>query len=416
MNPIMTTHTSPLEPSTPQFASASIAAAATQRALWRDLAPICAIVFLEFLAMGLPLAVLPVHVEGTLGFGSFVVGIAIGSQSWATLLTRHAAGKRADQRGPRAATLLGLMLSVLAGATYALSHAISAPSVSLMVLMVGRALLGAGESLVVTAALSWGVALAGRERSGLVMSWVGVAMYGALAFGAPLGSTLAGRFGFVAMCVAAALSPVLGLVAIRSARNVEPVGGVRLPFYRVVRLIALPGSGLMLSALSFGAIAAFSTLRFAERSWPHAALAMSAFGAAYVLSRLLFGSLPDRFGGARIAIVSAALAALGQLGMWLATSGTIAVAAAALTGFGFSLAFPSFGVEAIRRVPPQNRGVALGAYAACFDLSLGLGVPLLGTVVALRGYAAAFEAGCVAALLALVIGIALSSNAKGSSA
>jgi 3D (Asp-Asp-Asp) domain-containing protein len=57
------------------------------------------------------------------------------------------------------------MLSVLAGATYALSHAISAPSLSLMVLMVGRALLGAGESLVITGALSWGVALAGRERS-----------------------------------------------------------------------------------------------------------------------------------------------------------------------------------------------------------------------------------------------------------
>jgi MFS family permease len=139
---------------------------------------------------------------------------------------------------------------------------------------------------------------------------------------------------------------------------------------------------------------------------------MSAFGAAYVLARLLFGSLPDRFGGARIAILSAALAALGQLGMWLATSGTIAVAAAALTGFGFSLAFPSFGVEAIRRVPPQNRGVALGAYAAC----LGLGVPLLGMVVSLRGYAAAFGAGCIAALLSLLVGIILWSSAKRSSA
>jgi predicted MFS family arabinose efflux permease len=163
----------------------------------------------------------------------------------------------------------------------------------------------------------------------------------------------------------------------------------------------------MLSAVSFGAIAAFSTLRFAERAWPHAALAMSAFGAAYVLARLLFGRLPDRFGGARIAIVSAGLAALGQLGLWLATSGTVAVAAAALTGFGFSLAFPAFGVEAIRRVPAQNRGVALGAYAACFDVSLGLGVPLLGMVVALRGYAAAFQAGCLAALLAAAVGVTL---------
>lgn len=390
--------------------------AITRPALWRELAPLCGIVFLEFLAMGLPLAVLPVHVQTTLGFGSFAVGVAIGAQSWATLLTRHTAGKRSDQRGPRSATVLGLLLSAIAAATYALSRAVSSPSLSLSVLMLGRALLGAGESLVITGALAWAVALAGRERSGVVMSWVGVAMYGALALGAPLGSSVAHRFGFVGMCWAAALSPVLALAVVRRARNVEPVGGVRLPFYRVVSLIALPGSGLMLSALSFGAIAAFSTLYFGKNAWPHAALAMSAFGAAYVLARLLFGSLPDRFGGARIAMVSAALAGTGQLGLWLATSGPMAVAAAALTGFGFSLAFPSFGVEAIRRVPPQNRGVALGAYAACFDVSMGLGVPLLGLVVALRGYAAAFAAGAVAALLGLLVAVALSSSAKRSSA
>ena len=62
--------------------------------LWRELAPLCLMVFLEFLAMGLPLAVLPVHVHDTLGFGSFVVGLAIGLQSVVTLLTRHAAVAR----------------------------------------------------------------------------------------------------------------------------------------------------------------------------------------------------------------------------------------------------------------------------------------------------------------------------------
>lgn len=411
MNPFMTTQT----PQRNQGAPETPSAANVAPPLWRELAPICSMVFLEFLAMGLPLSVLPVHVGGTLGFGSFVVGLAIGAQSWATLLTRHAAGKRSDQRGPRAASLLGLSFSALAAAIYAASQAISIPAVSLLVLMLGRALLGVGESLVITGALSWGVALAGRERSGIVMSWVGVAMYGALAVGAPLGSALASRFGFAGMCAAAALSPALGLAVMGAARSVEPVGGVRLPFYRVVRLIALPGSGLMLSALSFGAIAAFSSLLFAERSWPHAALAMSAFGVAYVVARLLFGGLPDRFGGARIATVSAALASLGQLGLWLATSGTMAVAAAALTGFGFSLAFPSFGVEAVRRVPAQNRGVALGAYAACFDVSMGLGVPLLGIVVSLAGYAAAFGVGCLAALSSLVVGIILSQGVKPSS-
>lgn len=402
---LVTTNPSPAAP------EHAIAPASETTPLWKLLAPICAIVFLEFLAIGLPLPVLPVHVHGTLGFGSWVVGLAMGAQSFATLLTRHGAGTWSDRRGPRGATVLGLGFSALAGAMYALSYAVPLPSASLAVLLTGRVLLGLGESLVITGALSWGVALAGRERSGVVMSWVGIAMYGAIAAGAPLGSLLHTRYGFAAMSSASALAPLSALGVVAVARAVQPVGGARVPFYRVLGLIWLPGLGLTLSALGFGAIAAFSTLRFAAEGWSRAALAMTAFGSAYVLARLFFGGLPDRFGGARIAMASAAVAAMGQLGMWLATSGAMAVAAAALTGFGFSLAFPSFGVEAIRRVPPQNRGVALGAYTACFDVTMGVGVPLLGLVVGVSGYGAAFAVSALMALGSLAIAAVLSASA-----
>ena len=58
-------------------------------------------------------------------------------------------------------------------------------------------------------------------------------------------------------------------------------------------------------------------------------------------------------------------------------------------------------------MPAQNRGVALGAYTACFDLTMGVGVPLLGMVVASFGYRAAFAAGALAGMAAVVIAIAL---------
>jgi predicted MFS family arabinose efflux permease len=232
-------------------------------------------------------------------------------------------------------------------------------------------------------------------------------MYAALAAGAPLGAAVDARFGFAGLSLAAALAPAGGIVAALLVRPVSPAGGARLGFHRVLALIALPGAGLALCALGFGAIAAFATLHFAGRGWPHAALAMTSFGAAYVLARLLFATLPDRLGGARVAVGSAAVAALGQLGLWLAPSGAVAVAAAALTGFGFSLAFPAFGVEAIRRVPPQNRGVALGAYTAFFDVTLGAGVPALGALVGAFGTTAAFAAGTLAAGASLAIALAL---------
>jgi MFS family permease len=408
-----------IAPDSPHFdnpfdMTTSSAAAATGHLdvpLWKELAPLCLMVFLEFLAMGLPLPVLPVHVHDTLGFGSLVVGLAIGIQSIATLLTRHAAGTRADRDGPRRAALLGLVLSGVAGAIYALSASIAHPTASLAVLLAGRALLGLGESFVITGALAWGVAIAGRQRSGVVMAWIGIAMYGALAAGAPLGFAIDRVSGFVGLSMAAALAPIVGIAGALGTRPVAATGGTRLPFLRVVRLIMLPGAGLALSAVGFGAIAGFSGLAFAARGWAHAELAMTAFGAAYVLARLLFGRLPDRFGGARVAVAAVATAALGQRGLGLATSGTMAIVAAALTGFGYSLAFPSFGVAAIGQVPPQSRGAALGAYTACFDAAMGFGVPVLGLLVGASGYGAAFAAGTVAAIGSLLVAITLATRA-----
>lgn len=383
-----------------------VEAPASQRPL-TSVAGLCAMVFAEFLAMGLPLPVLPEHVSSALGFGPFVVGLAIGAQSWATLLTRHAAGTRSDHRGPQSTAVLGLALSALAGVLMAASSFPGGASAGLAMLLLGRGLLGLGESLVITSALSWGVGLAGRERTGLVMAWVGIAMYGALAVGAPIGSALFARFGFVGVAVAAAVAPLFGLITALQTRTIATVGTARLPVHTVARLIWLPGLGLTASALGFGAIAAFSTLRFKEAGWPHAPLAMVAFGAAYVLARLVFGRLPDRLGGARVALGSTAIAAVGQTLMWLAPNAGVAIAAAGLTGLGFSLAFPAFGVEAIKHVPPQHRGVAVGAFAACFDLAMGVGVPALGLAVGAFSLSAAFGIGALGATLGLVVALVL---------
>jgi predicted MFS family arabinose efflux permease len=67
-----------------------------------------------------------------------------------------------------------------------------------------------------------------------------------------------------------------------------------------------------------------------------------------------------------------------------------AFAAAGLIGFGFSLVFPSLAVEAVSRIPIENRGTALGTYNVFIDLSLFLTGPIAGAIISHAGYRFAF--------------------------
>src|SRR5271156_2620124 len=70
--------------------------------------PIALAVFVGFLTIGLPLPVLPLHLHYTLGMSPLVVGIAIGTQFAAALLSRAWAGGLADTSGAKRAVVMGL--------------------------------------------------------------------------------------------------------------------------------------------------------------------------------------------------------------------------------------------------------------------------------------------------------------------
>jgi predicted MFS family arabinose efflux permease len=86
---------------------------------------------------------------------------------------------------------------------------------------------------------------------------------------------------------------------------------------------------------------------------------------------------------------------------WLAYTG------AALAGLGFSLVFPALGVEAVKRVPPHNRGTALGVYTAFADISFFLTGPLAGAVIGIWGYSSVFLFAFASVLTALGITLIL---------
>ena len=118
---------------------------------------------------------------------------------------------------------------------------------------------------------------------------------------------------------------------------------------------------------------------------------------------MLCGHLPDRLGGAKVALVCALVEAAGLALIWLAPGRASAAVGAGLAGFGYSLVYPGLGVEAIRRAPPQSRGLAMGAYTACLDLALGVASPALGLIAGVAGLGAVFLASALVVLGAVAI-------------
>jgi MFS family permease len=145
----------------------------------------------------------------------------------------------------------------------------------------------------------------------------------------------------------------------------------------------------------------------AERGWAPVWLLFSAFAAALVAARLFLGHLPDRLGGARVALISAAIEAIGLALIWSAPSRSLAAAGALLTGLGYALVYPGLGVEAVRRAPPESRGLAMGAYTAFLDVALGFGSPALGLVAGWTGLSSVFLAGALLVLGASLIALRL---------
>jgi MFS family permease len=347
------------------------------------LAPIMGVVFVGFLVIGVAMPVLPLHVHDRLGFGTFVVGLVAGSQFAASLISRPWAGHFSDARGAKRGVVAGLLAAAAAGLLYLLSFGFSgSPVVSVAILLSGRALLGGAESFIITAAVSWGLALAHSSNTGKVIAWVGSAMFAAFAIGAPAGSVLYAAYGFAAISLATTLAPlaVLPLVALLPA--VAPAKHARSSFVEVIGAVWVPGLGSALGSVGFGAVTTFVALLFAARGWANGWSAYTAYAVAFILARVFFSHLADKIGGAKVALVCAAIEAAGQALIWLAVRPEIALAGAALTGFGFSLVYPGFGVEAVRRVPTQSRGLAMGAYTAFLDLAQGLASPALGLIAA----------------------------------
>jgi MFS family permease len=369
--------------------------------------------FVTYLTIGLSLAVLPGFVHGTLGFGAMLAGLAISAQYLATLLSRPQVGRMTDSLGPKRAVLTGLWLCAGSGGLLLLGALLwRQPLLSLGVIFVARLALGYAESCVGTGAITWGMGQVGHQHTARVISWNGVATYGGLAAGAPLGVMITHAYGFSAIGAATLVLMLLALPLARRKAATAVASGERTPFRAVAAHVIPYGLGLALGSIGFGCIATFITLYFAEHGWAGAAASLSVFGATFVGARFVFGRTINWLGGYRVAMASFVVEAIGLLTLWMASGALTAAVGAAIAGLGFSLVFPSLGVEAVRRIPEHSRGAAIGVFYVFLDIAMAVAGPVGGWVAAGMGFAAVYGFAAGAAVLGIALTQILRLQAK----
>jgi MFS family permease len=345
--------------------------------------------FCYFLSLGSLLPTVPKYVEDELGGNGFDVGLVVGVFAVSAAIVRPWAGRLGDRYGRRVLLSGGSLLVGVVTLAYTQVDAVAG--------LVGlRLITGLGEAAVFVGAATATQDMAPSHRRGEAASYFSVALYSGLALGPALGERLARSYGYDEVWLAAGLAAIVAAVLGLGTPTHHAVPDEK-PTALLYRAALGPGVVLMLGLIPFTGFAAFLAVYGPDIGLDETAPVFFAYAGTVLAIRIFGAKLPDRLGWRRAS--SIALTAVGSGALVLALWASVAAVwiAAGCLAIGMSLLYPALFSAALEDVPDHERSQAVGTFSLFFDLSQGIGAPLLGIVVALSGERGAF---LVAALIA----------------
>ncbi len=358
--------------------------------------PVVAVMLVFFIGVGASLPVLPGAVRAA-GGGPTSLGVVLGVFPFAALLGRFLAGRLTDRRGRVLTLRAGLGVSAVTGVLLLLP-----PTVG--VLAAARGLHGLADAVLYTAASAYVLDRTPEHRRPQALGLLGGGIWGGYAVGPLLGAVLDLRqVGLLVLLGAAAGLLLTAGLAETPVEAATPARGLRalLP-----RGVALPGIALGLGNLGYAVIVGFLVVHLDDRG-ARGAVALTCFSVAVLAGRLLVVPLAARVGILRTLPYGLVAMAAGLLVIGATSSTAVAGTAAALIGLGYCLPFPALATLVAGRVPAGERGAALGALVAFYDVFVGVGSVLAGLLASRAGTPAVFAFGAAGVLAAAALNVAL---------
>jgi MFS family permease len=356
----------------------------------------CGFTFTVFLSAFMLMPTAPFRILD-LGGREAEAGLFLGLLTYASAFSAPITGALADRIGKRRMLIVGG--TALTG--FAIAYGFTTGYRLLLLLAFFHGLFWSGL-LSASSAYMTDVLPESRRAEGL--SYWGLSTIAAIAVAPSMGLWLY-HHGWIWLC--AAMAALNGLMTLIAFQLDEPhararLGEERFFTWRLVEWRVLITSGsLFLYSWGYGGITSFVALYAESRGVEPKGLYFPVLAGTVAVSRIGFGSLPDRLGPRRVFVPCQALMMAGLVLLALGGTRPLLIGSAVLFGLGLGTAQPAYVSLVMSRVDARRRGAAFGSLLAAFDVGIGTGSIATGWLVGHFGYGTAY--GLAAGLASLSI-------------
>lgn len=331
------------------------------------------------------LIVLTPYYVATSGSGDAVTGSITGVYMFAATATPLAMARLLSRYDTRSLLVVSVLLLAAPAFAYPLTAEPAAVAALSLVRGVGFGIAAVGCAMAISV-------LALPERRGAAVGWFGLAASSPAIFGPGLGFSLVDAVGFAYTFLIVGLTTLLTLATVLPIGPMPPIpasgAGMRRALRR--RSLLLPSSMFACAALVYGGLLTFVPLYLEVEARGSSAIFFLILGVAIAISRLVGGTILERFGPALVFPASLGAGLLGVLLLALVPLAATPPVVALLFGLGFGTAATATHAVLVSRVSREGHGTANSLFNVAFNGGIGAGGAIFGVVAQAAGYTFTF--------------------------